>query len=363
MNAKTNRNALDFLKFIFAVVIVLFHSRMLTDYQENWIVVNGRTGVEFFFMVSGCLMCASAEKSRETNIGLDTCRFMWKKVCRLMPNFILAYFIAFLVYHYNAGITNWATIWNNIIKSLPELLLIKNSGIRFASYNGPTWYISSMLLNMLVLYPLLRKMKDSFYVLALPLMLLILGNFFQEFGTLSNLESWNGWILKGTLRGTAGLLAGCLCYKAGTALGKNQYTILGKAVFMLLEWGCYITAIVLSCISFSSRLDYLIFLLFMIGVTITYANISFDSSIFRSKIFPWLGTFSYSLYLGHSCWREFTENIYPREWSFKEQLVCYLVLAVWNGLLIHYLSVLIRALKAEKGEQIKSLFVFSKKYK
>ena len=297
MNAKTNRNALDFLKFVFSVVIVLFHSRMLTDYQENWIVVNGRAGVEFFFIVSGCLMCASAARSREENIGLDTLCFMWKKVCRLMPNFIIAYFIAFLVYHYNAGITEANTIFINAIKSLPELLLIKNSGIRFASYNGPTWYISAMLLNMLVLYPLLRKLKDGFYVLALPLMLLILGNFFQEFGTLSDLENWNGWILKGTLRGTAGLLAGCLCYKAGTALGRKECTMFGKAVFMLLEWGSYIAAIILSCISFSSHLDYLIFLLFMIGVTITYANITFDSAIFRAGIFPWLGSFSYSLYL------------------------------------------------------------------
>jgi len=327
---------------------------MLTDYHENWIVINGRTGVEFFFIVSGCLMCASASKGTASDICTDTFRFMWKKVCRLMPNFIIAYLIAFLVYHYNARITDPAVIANNLVKSLPEFLLIKNSGIRFPSYNGPTWYLSAMLLNMLVLYPLLRKWKDTFYVIALPVLLLILGYFFQEFGTLSDLESWNGWILKGTLRGTAGLLAGCLCYKASTALSGIQWTVFSKGLFMLLEWGCYIAAIVLSCISFASRTDYLIFFLFMVGVTITYSNISFDAYIFRSKLFPWLGSFSYSLYLGHSCWREFTENIYPREWSFKQQLTCYLVLAVWNGLLIHYLSVFLRALRYKK---VKALFV------
>ena len=72
MGVKSNRNALDFLKFVFVVLIVLFHSRMMTSYQENRIVINGGAGVGFFFIVSGCLMCASAARSSEENIGLDT---------------------------------------------------------------------------------------------------------------------------------------------------------------------------------------------------------------------------------------------------------------------------------------------------
>lgn len=357
MEAKSNRNALDFLKFVFAVLIVLFHSRMMTNYQENMIVINGRAGVEFFFIVSGCLMCASAARSTEESIGLDTWRFMKKKIARLMPNFIIAWGLAFIVYHYNAGIADWGKIGINVIKSLPELLLIKNCGIRFASYNGPTWYISAMLLNMLVLYPLIRRFKDSFYIIALALMLFILGSFFQNYGTFSDLENWNGWILKGTVRGTAGLCAGCLCYKAGTVLGRNKWTAFAKAMFMIIEWGCYITTIILCCKYSSSPVDYLIFLLFMIGITITYSNVSFDELLFRPRIFCWLGSFSFSLYLSHSSWREFTSNIYPQEWGFRQRLICYIVVAVWSGLFVHYLSVFLRALKAEKWEKIKALFI------
>lgn len=355
----SNRNALDFLKIIFAVFIVLYHSHLMTNSSENYVAINGRIGVEFFFMVSGCLMCASSSKSIETNIGLDTYRFIWKKICRLMPNVIVAYIIMFILYHYNAGITDISRIIVNMVKSIPEFLLIKNSGIRFPSYNGPTWYISAMILNMLILYPLLRKLKDSFYVLALCLMLFILGNFYQQFGTLSNLEDWNGWVLKGTLRGTAGLLAGCLCYKASFLLSRNSYTKLGKLILSLIEWGCYLTVIVLFCKYYPSRLDYFIFLLFMIGITITYSNTSFDDKIFRSKIFRWLGAFSFSLYLGHSGWREFTYNIYPAEWVFSQRLICYLVLSVWSGLLVHYISLLLCAFKNSKWPKIKRLFIIS----
>lgn len=361
MSEKNNINAIDFLKIIFAFLIVLFHSRMMTSYQENWIVINGRIGVEFFFIVSGCLMCASGSKSTEENIGLDTFKFMYKRICRLMPNVIIAYFIMFIVYHYNAGITDSAKIIVNAVKSIPELLLIKNSGIRFPSYNGPTWYLSAMLLNMLIIYPLLRKFKDAFYVMALVFLLLILGNFFQEFGTLSDLESWNGWILKGNLRGAAGLLGGCLCYRASILINKNEYTKLGRGMFMVIEWISYITAIILCCNYPPSRLDYFFFLLFMIGITITYSNVSFDRCVFHSNIFHWLGVFSFSLYLGHSCWREFTYNIYPIEWGFRQRLVCYLFVSIWSGLIIHYTSSLLRALKKEKEQYIKNLFIMSKK--
>lgn len=361
MNIKTNRNAIDFLKFVFAILIVLFHSRMMTDYQENWIAINGRIGVEFFFIVSGLLMCASSNRSAESNIGLDTGIFMWRKICRLMPNVVIAYFISFVVYHYNAGITDYSKIILNAVKSIPDIFLIKNSGIRFPSYNGPTWYLSSMLLNMLVLYPILRKLKDGFYIFALWFMLFVLGYFFQTFGTLSDLESWNGYILKGTLRGTVGLLAGAICYKASNYLSMNNYTKFGRAILMLFEWSCYIIAVVLSCTYAPSRLDYFIFLLFMIGITITYSNVTFDDKIFHSSFFHWLGTFSFSLYLGHSCWREFTYNIYPIEWGFRQRLICYIITAIWSGLLVHYTSDFLRTLYNIKKPIIKKWFIVSEK--
>ena len=51
---------LDFLKFVFAVIVMLFHSNSLTNDRGQMIFLNGRIGVEFFFLVSGCLMCESA---------------------------------------------------------------------------------------------------------------------------------------------------------------------------------------------------------------------------------------------------------------------------------------------------------------
>lgn len=66
--------ALDFQKFIFAVIVVLFHSTSMATTEAEKIFITGRIGVEFFFIVSGCLMCASAMKAKNQELTLGWTR-------------------------------------------------------------------------------------------------------------------------------------------------------------------------------------------------------------------------------------------------------------------------------------------------
>ena len=263
----------DFLKFIFAVIVMLYHSNSMTVFEEKYIFINGRIGVEFFFIVSGYFMCVSAERAGTYNdLGEETFNFIKHKISALMPNFIIAYFIAFIVYHFNAGISDPAVYVLHIIESLPDLFLIKNSGIKEISYNGPSWYLSAMLLSMIIIYPMIKKYNNSFYYIFAPLVFLfIMGNFYQNYGSLSNLEKWNGWILNGTLRGFTDLLGGCLCYKASMKLRSYRFSNFGKIILTIIEYFMFIISIILLYYNKSSGCDFFIFLLFMIGLTITFS--------------------------------------------------------------------------------------------
>lgn len=358
---KTERNyTLDFLKFIFSVIVVLYHSTSMARDKSEYIFINGRIGVEFFFIVSGCLMCASAMKanSQELTLGVDTFQFIKRKIFSFLPNFIIAYIIAFAVYHYNAGITSIRTMGENLIHTLPDLLLIKNSGIKAFSYNGVTWYLSAMILGMAVLYPLIRKFKDTFFCIIAPLgFLSLMGYLFQNFGSLSNLEQWNGFMMKGTIRAIADMLGGCICYFFAVKLKQYKFTPPAKFLFTALEWGCYLFSILFIFDHKSSRYDYFIFLLFMIGVTITYAQISYDSIIFKHRFFGWLGTYSLSLYLGHSYWRKYNSNIFPKHWDFNNKLTAYLILSVVTSLFIMYTSIGLRKFWKTHGHKIRACFI------
>ncbi len=283
------------------------------------------------------------QTDRQTDIGLETWNFIRKKAVRLMPNFIIAYLIAFSVFHMNEGITELPILAKHMVQSLPDLLMIKNSGIRSVSYNGVTWYISAMMLAMTVIYPLVLKYQNTFFFVMAPIMFLfIMGAFFQNYGSLSNLEEWNGYILKGTLRAFADILGGCICWKIAVWLRQYRFSALGKAILTIVEWSAYIISISFIYGNEPSKFDYAVFFLFMIGVTITYSCVSYDDVIFKHKIFGWLGTYSLSLYLGHSCWRKYTDHIFPQTWDFSGKLMLFLIVSAFTSLFIMCASIFLR---------------------
>jgi len=56
---KKRNGEIEFLRFVFAVVVVIFHFNSSFNLNAfHW----GRLGVEFFFMVTGVLLAMSAKK-------------------------------------------------------------------------------------------------------------------------------------------------------------------------------------------------------------------------------------------------------------------------------------------------------------
>lgn len=362
MNRERNYS-LDLWKFVFAVLVVLFHANNMVDDASQEIFVNGRLAVEFFFIVSGCMMAMSARRREELALGLgqDTFGFIKGKFFSLMPNVIVGYAIAFIVFHYNGGETSLRTMGTHLAQSLPDIFLLKQTGIKIISYNGVTWYLSAMLLTMAILYPMLRKWKETFFYIIAPLgFLLIMGYLFQTHGSLSNLEEWNGWTFNGNLRAMADILGGVICYQAVCWLGRFSFKKLMKVLFTVLEWACYIGVIWYTFDHKPGQADYLLFFFLMVGVTVTVSKVSYSPCIFRHKFFGWLGKYSFSLYLGHSCWRKYISNIYPDSWGFEQKLAAYLVLAALTGLVIMYVSLGLRALWKKVRPKVVSLLIEKK---
>ena len=119
--------------------------------------------VEFFFVVSGLFMAASTLKpDSNLSLGKDTFYFIKRKISGLMPNIYVAWVIAFVVEH--IGEFHLITILIHLVQSFLELLLITETGLRLFLANSVSWYLSAMLLGMLILYPLMKKYKDTFFI-------------------------------------------------------------------------------------------------------------------------------------------------------------------------------------------------------
>ena len=126
---------IDFLRCLFAVIIMLHHSRYVLGY-DNSIFIGGSMAVEFFFMVSGYLMmntvpkrCAADRKNgTKPEIGSETWQFLRHKIRAFLPEFLIAWCIGFVLV---ATIENYhgVHLWHVFRDDFFELSLLKMSGI------------------------------------------------------------------------------------------------------------------------------------------------------------------------------------------------------------------------------------------
>ena len=130
--------------------------------SNNNIFEAGSIGVEFFFIVSGWLMTKKALKLNVENekLGENTFEFIWKKVKAFFPYMLISYICA-LILHINISHLRKYQIVNTIW----DLLLLRISGIKYwHGVLGVAWYISAMLVCMIVLYPLIVKYKKISFI-------------------------------------------------------------------------------------------------------------------------------------------------------------------------------------------------------
>ncbi|MCF0229171.1 MAG: acyltransferase [Parasporobacterium sp.] len=349
---------IDFLKFIFTLIIVLFHSNVFLEPIGLSVLPSGRLAVEFFFLVSGYLMASSFYKNKDKTISTtrDTFYFIKGKICRLMPDYIIAWIISFVILHILTGNTGLRKLALDVFNSIPELTLISYSGIAVRFYLNPAWYISAMLLAMCILYPLMRRYRSTFFVIIAPLAFLFIeGYILKNYGNLTGPDKWTGWCLLGTIRAIAELCGGCVCFRLSLYLKTVNFTKLSKTLFTIAEWLLYIFSVVWMFSYPGGKQDFLIVIVFAAAVTITFSDISYDYVIFRGRFFTWLGTFSFPLFLAHHPMRY--SLIYPESWGPAERMILYLVMTAASALFIMYISRLIRYLWKRNKDKIRAKFV------
>lgn len=341
----TNRNGkIDFLRFVFSLVIVLNHTHYLAEGDLSDAFKGFSFAVEFFFLVSGYLMMASAEKaaaSPSLSVGRETGQFLWRKFRSLYPEVLIAYLIALTV----VSVASGRDIFTLITRSWSEALLIQMSGLQLTVLNSSVWYVSSMLLCMAVLYPLIRKRKNGAVWVILPLItLLVFGFLRQNYGSPRAPTQWLGFTFRGNLRAMAELSLGALCYPIAQKLSQCRLSGLGKTLLTLAEGGGYLAYLWYMITEQSSSVDYFYIAILSLSLIISFSRQSWGSALFNNRFSSFAGKFSLSLYLGHQFYAESLTDLFPAtaDWAFGYRFGLYLALAFATAGVIYLLSQLVR---------------------
>ena len=402
---KQHNVTIDFLRFLFSVIVVLHHSRYVLG-DDNCYFLGGSLAVEFFFFVSGYLLLVGVDKAGRKNsagdllsggvdmvgrteaagletkgvgagyllpggadetgvgagteangiyagtngIGSETLHFILHKIRSFLPEFLIAWWIGFILIGVvrQYGILDYLKAFGN---DFWELTLVKMSGLFTHGIDGAMWYLSAMLLGMALLYPLLRTKRDLMTHLVCPLLALFLyGYLCQAEGHPRDPIVWLGLCYKGLVRAVAGLYTGvviCMAVRRIKKLAPAGLTKLGNALAIGTQLLCLILTIRYMAEQEPSEYDYFYMFLLMLLVLISFSGFGLESVLGNSQrlhlLSAFLGKYSLSLYLGHLYFAQHVNELLPEElYSGKIRMTVYLAAAFANGLFVMGLSALYR---------------------
>ena len=377
--------AIDILRLVFAVIIMLHHSRYVMGY-ENCVFAGGSLAVEFFFIVSGYLMAKSAVSARRAG----TASFLYRKFCAVIPEFWTGWLIGFVLLMVFGHVSVSGTL-EKYREYIFEPILLRMSGIYTGGFNGASWYVSSMLICMAILYPLTKRFPEAMQKVAAPLIaVLLFGYLCQNFDHPRDPSKWIGFTYKGNIRAMADLCLGIAGYgiaekmrgvcgisssgsdagaggfsdacsgngagSCGSASG-NRLKPLGRVLVSLAEVLIYASFIRYMYLELPGQSDYFYILLIWIGVILTFSGLGLEAGIKGGKLCDLAASYSTALFFGHLYIATQLGKVLPETMDGSRKLLYYVVISLANGILICMLSSLERRCFPYVKERMKGLFL------
>ena len=327
---KENNYTIDFLKFIFCIVIVSFHSYKWTSYDKT-VFEYGSICVEFFFIVSGFLMAASANKKQNNNLGIETFNYIWKKIKNFFPYIMMSFILGSLL---NLLINDIKI--SLIIKSLFELVFLNMFIYPQNTIIGFTWYISSMIFGMLLLFPLIKKFGDTYFYIIAPIIFLVLLCYLSNnYNTLKAPFDDTALLLyKGTLRAIMELTFGSILFKINGFLSKLKFRIWFKILMSIIEFCGYIVIIVF--LTYTNNYDYVTLFIFGFLILLSFSKITYINSLLSYNFVNYLGKISLPIYVFQNCSILLMKKFYFNA-EYYNALFLYIYISILLGIIAYHI--------------------------
>ena len=365
---KKRNAAIDYLRVLFAVITMLHHSRYVLG-DENCVFLGGSLAVEFFFIVSGYLMMESIarieEKKAQPGLGTETAQFLWRKIRALLPEYLIAWFIGF-AFVIIAEQKHAGGIWASFRSYFFELTLLKMTGLFSSGIDGVMWYVSSMILCMVILYPLVRKYPDYMKKIGAPLIaVLLMGYMMRAYGNPRNPTKWITFTYKGNLRAMAELCLGIICHEAAMRVKKlpkmNRIGRIGSAV---LQAVLYLAVIRYMYISGPAERDFYYIALFMAAIAMTFGledQYQGVAVVFQrvnwQKAAAWAAKYSTALFFGHLYFAQHINSLLPeKKYAPDTRMIIYVALSFLNGFVVMILAETWRKNRDKIGTALHNFF-------
>lgn len=265
---------IEFLRFLFAVIIVLFHGGHASP--------DGYLAVEMFFILAGYFLALSSDKIKRQTLG----GFMFAKWARLWPLFAFAVILA----------------GGNLYDMVFKLLFLHATGLTL-KYQGFIWFVAPFFWTMVLYFIILKHFGQSKAFVPVALLtytcyVLIIN---YDNGNFNIRQTVNAVFSLAMLRAVAGIGLGILLVplfdKAKQILPETK-NLRNKIVIGLVESGIlffFIYNMLFHHLKYDNKLIFVVF--FSVGLFLFVERRGFVSQVLDNKCFGFTGRYAYAMYI------------------------------------------------------------------
>lgn len=366
-DAETLRNSsIEALRFLCASAIIFGHIKRDLKIRATFFTIgdigirffpNSNQCVEFFFMVTGFFLartCYSRLKtsiSDEHVIAEETTGYLWRKLKRILPYYIPANLIvAFVMFLQGDKIID--LLWR-----LPSLFFLHRTGISENFYLSVSWYLSSMIIAVAIIYPVCRKHYHIFTTCIAPVgALLIAGAIIKNTGTLGEVAEWSTITYKCNLRAIADISLGTTCFEICRRLSNVDLSAIKRLLLSLTAGLFTIIVAIYICSDISQEKSGIMLVLIAVIITILMSQkgmLGGHSIIYDNKCFNYLGAISLPMYLMQNLFRILAKDPFDYLSNSEKALFIYCGTVV-SAVVMHFVITHIKHYKQKISQKTKA---------
>lgn len=329
--------AIEFYRFLFSLVVCLFHFRVKGGFAgPNGAFNGGYLGVEFFSILSGCFLMETIQRGRIARAGGAllpdlVSGYALRRFARLYPHYLLtlASFIAMRI-----CILRTLSVKEFLKNGFFECFMLQSFGDSYVVL--PFWFVSALFLGSVLLYWLGLALGDHFPLAMSFLSPLIFSLFYEHRGTLDRTQSPALAGSEGFWRMVAGLGVGCVAFCLVQRLRpfvRERFAPLSAA----LELGLLAALLLLMERTYHSTWDFIVIALLALLIGSVLLGNSLLTRLLDNPASAFLGKISYGIYLNQCFFLHLFGPVFPVQGYWRTAAV-FLALNILLSTLTCYLS-------------------------
>lgn len=329
---KTSRNGtISLVKFIAAILIMVYHGgRILIGKNHSFCSPTGYILVDLFFMISGYYFYKSILKIKDSDIDIykENVNATIKRLKSFLPYTIIIGFATIILLYFNGLLLR-----REAMMSIFNIFLFDMSGLSGYTINGPTWYLSAMLIVFFIEMPIIYKNKNVYSKYIAPIITIFgLGYIYKSFPSLNVfLTGWNGFFYNGLIRALVDINIGIVIFEISKYFKEKieGFNSIKKVIMEIIHILLYLFIIYFVLIyKNEGEIDYFTYVITVIALVISFSE-SFFSNILDNKLINYLEKLSLPIFINQFFFLDLLNIINKSNtYTFNNMLILYSALTI-----------------------------------